>query len=116
MAVTVGLCLIATPYCYSYDMPAAAAGLAVAGAKAFDQGLRFGDVIGLSFAWAWPGFTWMIGLFQIVHGCTQLSTGAVALVMMVLVCWRRLGPVTPSRAGAPLEDQVRTESLTPLPA
>jgi hypothetical protein len=85
MAVTVALSLLASPYCYIYDMVALSAGIA---AMAWRDGWRMDPL--LAVAWLWPCIQ---RFFTPVFG---FPVGAFVIAATAWVAWRRLEQGRPS--------------------
>lgn len=86
-ALTASLALLATPYCYSYDMIGVTVGVALLTGLALQTGFRRLEAPLLGLAWMWPGLAFWLGQFKLPPlGCLVLAGVAVC-------AWRRLQPV-----------------------
>jgi hypothetical protein len=86
MAATVVFGALMTPYAYTYDMIAVAAGIACLATAPQQRGASIAESAVLALAWLWPGLALPLG----IAGVPPL--GAVLLAALAWVGWRRSRP------------------------
>ena len=85
-ALTAALALLATPYCYAYDMIGVSVGVALLAGMALKDGFRPGEASLLALAWTWPGAVFWTNFTSLP------PLGCLTLAGVAYCAWGRLVP------------------------
>lgn len=90
VALTMPLCMLATPYAHDYDLVATAAAVTWIGSRAMESGWLRGEKTALAAAWAWPGLSVLVAALVPASRSFSVPISCLVLAGLAWSAWRRL--------------------------